>query len=86
MKNPTQIFTNLFFTAYYNALALLLLQEKIYPQKSSITNFVNHFKTASKSELSEDIVSICDGGVNYWSIKINVSNNTLFDIQVNGIS
>ena len=34
----------------------------------------------------EDIIDVCDGGSDHWSIKINISTKQLFDMKVNGIS
>lgn len=31
-----------------------------------------------------DIISLCDGGYNYWSICINITRRKLFDMQING--
>ncbi len=34
----------------------------------------------------EDIIVVCDGGSDHWSIKINITTKQLFDMEVNGIS
>ncbi len=31
-----------------------------------------------------DIIAICDGGYNYWSVCINITRRKLFDMQING--
>lgn len=48
-------------------------------------NFINN-KDISDKELSEDVVSVFDGGSNYWSIFVNLTKKELFEMQVNGTS
>ena len=39
-----------------------------------------------KTNFSEDLIFVCDGGSDHWSIKINITTKQLFDMEVNGIS
>lgn len=48
-------------------------------------NFIKN-KNITHKELAEDILIFLDGGTNYWSIFINLTQEELFDIQINGIS
>ena len=47
--------------------------------------FLNKDIDMDKNNLSEDILAVFDGGINHWSIKINISTEELFDLQINGI-
>ena len=54
--------------------------------KTIIYIYLNKGIKMDKNKLSEDIIAVFDGGSNHWSIKINISTKTLFDMQVYGIS
>ena len=47
--------------------------------------FLNKDIDMDKNNLSEDILAVFDGEINHWSIKINISTEELFDLQINGI-
>lgn len=36
--------------------------------------------------LSKDIIVMSDGGSNYWSIIVNLTKKTLYDMKINGVS
>ncbi len=36
--------------------------------------------------LSKDIITVLDGGEEYWNIFINLTKNTLYGVRINGIS
>ena len=48
--------------------------------------YLNKGIEMDKNELSEDIIDIFGGGINHWSIIINISKKELCDLRVNGIS
>ncbi len=37
-------------------------------------------------ELSKDIITVNDGGENYWSVFVNITKRNIYGINVNGIS
>lgn len=39
-----------------------------------------------KDELSKELIQVCDGGEDYWTIYINLTKHTLYEIQINGIA
>lgn len=47
---------------------------------SFIKNIVN------MDELSRDIITVCDGGEESWSIFINITKNSLYKVHINGVS
>jgi len=53
-----------------------------------IVIWVNLFKKGSISvqDPTFDIISVADGGYNFWSIRINITNKELSGMRVNGIS
>jgi hypothetical protein len=46
--------------------------------------FIKFFKGPSLDSLSREIVDIFDGGENYWSIEINITQRKLLRITING--
>jgi len=43
-------------------------------------------KDINDIELSKDIITILDGGENYWSVFVNLTKGVLYGVRVNGIS
>ena len=39
---------------------------------------------AKDLNLALDVIAMCDGGYNYWSVCINITRRKLFDMQING--
>jgi hypothetical protein len=48
--------------------------------------YLNKDIELDKNKLSEDIISVLDGGSNHWRICINLFTKKLSDMSVNGIS
>lgn len=48
-------------------------------------NFVKKDRNFGNKDLSRDIVSVLDGGCNFWSIYANLTKRKLFNLHVNGV-
>ena len=38
----------------------------------------------SRERLSQDIISVNDGGSYYWNVEINITNQKVYNLDVNG--
>ena len=47
-------------------------------------NFLKKDRNFGNKDLSRDIVSVLDGGCNFWSIHANLTKRKLFNLHVNG--
>ncbi len=54
--------------------------------KNEIVIWLNLFKKGSIESQNPalDIISVQDGGIEFWRIRINITSKELFDMQVNG--
>lgn len=54
--------------------------------KKEVIVWINLYKhnRIGDQDPSEDLISVFDGGFNFWSIKINISNKKLYEMHVNG--
>lgn len=43
-------------------------------------------KDIGNVELSKDIITVLDGGKNYWSVFVNLTRGTFYGLRINGIS
>lgn len=48
-------------------------------------NFLKKDRNFSNKDLSRDIVSVLDGGCNFWSISVNLTKRKLFNLHINGV-
>jgi hypothetical protein len=49
-------------------------------------NFAINNKEIGDNEFFKDIISVYDGGSDYWSIFVNLTKKELFGMEINGIS
>lgn len=48
-------------------------------------NFLKKDRNFSNKDLSTNIVSVLDGGCNFWSISVNLTKRRLFNLHINGV-
>lgn len=48
-------------------------------------NFLKKDRNFSNKDLSTNIVSVLDGGCNFWSISVNLTKRKLFNLHINGV-
>lgn len=48
-------------------------------------NFLKKDRNFSNKDLSRDIVSVLDGGCNFWSISVNLTKRFFFNLHINGV-
>lgn len=48
-------------------------------------NFLKKDQNFSNKDLSTNIVSVLDGGCNFWSISVNLTKRKLFNLHINGV-